>query len=95
MRIQPIKDMVLMRPIVEEKVGRFFIPDSAKPHNSVEAVVVAVGPGRLSRKGVRIPTGISPGDHVYVRWHFESKIELDGEVFMMMQENEVIGVREF
>lgn len=94
-KFQPLNHMVLMRPIIQEKIGSFWIPDRAKEKNAAEAIVLAVGKGDASTKtGERIPLAVKPGDHVYVRYHFESAIEIDGETLMMLPENEIIGVRE-
>lgn len=92
-RFQPRGDMVLLKPVESDKIGRFYIPDKARP-KPMEASVVAVGRGNAMKDGTIAPLAVQPGDHVYLRHYFEAAIEIDGEAFLMVPEGEILGIRE-
>lgn len=89
---QPMNDMVLLRPIVEEKIGLIIIPDNARG-KAMEATVIAAGPGnRYPNSATREPMEVKPGDHVFVRYYHEALIEVRGETLAMLPERDIVGV---
>ena len=91
---QPLNDLVLLKPIVHEMVGRIHIPSKYQAR-AMEATALAVGPGKISlRTGLREPMEIEPGDHVFVRYYHEADIHIDGEMCMMLPIMDIIGVIE-
>lgn len=90
--IKLLHSLILLRQVeAEQKVGSIIIPEHAreKPH---EGVVVAVGPGLYTKDGQRVPVPVSVGDRVlYSAWSGQ-KLKLDGEEYLMVQENDVIGI---
>ena len=94
-KVRPLHDRVLVKRLdVEEQVrGGIIIPDTAK-EKPQEAEVVAVGPGKLQEDGSRQPMDVKAGDRVLVGKYSGSDIKLDGEEYMIMREDEVLGVIE-
>jgi chaperonin GroES len=78
----------------EEKTkGGIIIPDTAK-EKPQQGKVVAVGPGRVDEKGNRVPPGVKPGDRVLFGKYAGSEIEIDGQQYLIMREDDILGVIE-
>jgi chaperonin GroES len=91
--IRPLRDRILVRRIEqdEEKVGGIIIPDTAK-EKPQQAEVVAVGNGKLLENGTTIPLTVKPGDKVLVGKWSGTDVKLDGEEYLILKEDEVLGV---
>jgi len=91
---RPTADMVVIEPEFITKIGLIHVPPAAVG-KSIGGRVIAVGPGVLGKDGKHIPTGLKPGDFCYVRWHFDSTVEVRGRrVMMVPASTEILGVRE-
>ena len=92
--ITPLHDRVLVRRLEEKETakGGIIIPDTAKekPH---EGEVIAVGAGKIE-KGHRIPLDVKAGDRVLFGKYAGTEIKIDGEDFLIMREEEVLGILE-
>ena len=95
MKIHPLGDRILIRRIEEsEQVsGSIIIPDTAK-EKPQEAEVVAVGPGRRGDEGDLIALDVQPGQHVLIGKFAGNEIEVDGEEFVILSEDDVLGILE-
>jgi chaperonin GroES len=94
MNIRPLHDRIVVRPIETSSiVGGLFIPDSAKekPH---EGEVVAVSRGKRLEDGSVIPLDVTVGDHILYGKYSGSEIKLAGEEYLIVREDEVLGVLE-
>ena len=95
MKIKPIKDNIVVKRIEEEekKVGSLIIPDSAK-EKPLTAEVVAVGSGRTLKDGKKVPLEVKVGDKVLVGKYSGSEVKVDGTEYVILREDEVLGVVE-
>jgi chaperonin GroES len=96
MKIRPLYDRIVVKRItdeVEKTAGGLFIPDSAK-EKPQEGEVIAVGQGKRADDGKLIPLDVKPGDRILFGKYSGSDIKMDGEEFMIMREDEVLGVLE-
>ena len=95
MNIRPLHDRIVVkrREASDSTVGGLFIPDSAKekPH---EGKVVAVSRGKRLEDGRLTPLDISVGDHILYGKYTGSEIKLAGEDYLIVREDEVLGVLE-
>jgi chaperonin GroES len=95
MNIRPLHDRIVVKPIEtsDGMVGGLFIPDSAKekPH---EGRVVAVSKGRRLEDGSLTPVDVMVGDHILYGKYTGSEIKLAGEEYLIVREDEVLGVLE-
>ncbi len=93
MRIRPLYDRIVVRRIEqsEERQGGLFIPDSAK-EKPQEGEVVAAGKGKRLEDGKVVPLDVKVGDRVLFGKYSGSEIEVDGEEFLIMREDDVLGV---
>lgn len=95
MNIRPLYDRLVVKRIEEKetKVGGLFIPDSAK-EKPQEGEVVAVGKGKRLDDGKLVPLDVQKGDRILFGKYSGSEIRLDGEEYVIMREDEVLGILE-
>ena len=93
--IRPLQDRVIVKRIEEgEQVrGGIIIPDTAK-EKPQEGEVIAVGEGKYKEDGTRQTLDVQVGDRVLFGKYSGSEIKLDGEEFLIMREDEILGVIE-
>jgi len=93
MKIRPLYDRIVVKRVEkqEEMHGGLYIPDSAK-EKPQEGEVVAVGKGKRLEDGKVIPLDVQPGDRILFGKYSGSDIKLDGDEYLIMREDEVLGV---
>ncbi|HTM12143.1 MAG TPA: co-chaperone GroES [Bryobacteraceae bacterium] len=94
MKIRPLYDRIVVKRIedsAEKTASGLFIPDSAK-EKPQEGEVMAVGQGKRSDDGKLIALDVKAGDRILFGKYSGSEIKLDGEEFLIMREDEVLGV---
>lgn len=91
--IKPLGDRVLVQPIEEKEVkkGGIIIPDSAK-EKPQEGVIVALGSGKKDDEGKVIPFEVKKGDKVLYSKYGGTEVTIDGEKFLLMREDDILGV---
>jgi chaperonin GroES len=95
MNVRPLHDRIIVQRIEEgeQKVGGIIIPDTAK-EKPQQGKVTAVGSGKAKDDGKRIPLDVKAGDTILFGKYSGQEIKLDGEEFLIMREDEVLGVLE-
>ena len=93
MSIRPLSDRVLVRALEEQEVkrGGIIIPDTAK-EKPQEGEVIAVGPGRLSDKGERVPIEVKTGDRVLFGKYSGTEVNVGAEALLIMRESDILAV---
>lgn len=95
MKIRPLNDRLLVKRLAEEAktAGGIIIPDSAK-EKPVEGEVVAVGPGKVNDKGERVALQVVAGDRVLFSKYGGTEVKLEGEDYLIMREDDILGIVE-
>jgi len=75
----------------EQKVGGIIIPDTAK-EKPLQAEVIAVGNGRLLDDGTRVQPAVKAGDKVLIGKWSGTEVKIDGEDYVILKEDEVLGI---
>jgi chaperonin GroES len=93
MKVRPLHDRVLVRRFLEEErsKGGIYIPDTAK-EKPIQGEVIAVGQGRISEEGKVQPLDVKKGDRVLFGKYAGTEIKIEGEDFLMMREEDILGV---
>ena len=94
MRIRPLYDRIVVKRIEndnEKTQGGLYIPDAAK-EKPQEGEVVAVGKGKRLEDGKVVPLDVQPGDRILFGKYSGSEIKIDGDEYMIMREDEVLGI---
>ena len=91
--LHPLHDRILVQRIEEGEVrrGGLIIPDSAK-EKPQEGKVLAVGKGMVAEDGKKTPLDVKAGDRVLFGKYAGSEVTLDGQEYLIMKEDDVLGV---
>ncbi|MGE5443252.1 MAG: co-chaperone GroES [Ignavibacteriales bacterium] len=95
MNVRPLHDKILIKRVdaAQTTKGGIIIPDTVK-EKPQEGKVVAVGTGRILEDGRVIPLEVKAGDRVLFGKYGGTEIKLDGEEYIILDENEVLAVIE-
>lgn len=93
--VRPLGDRVLVQQVEEQEVkkGGIIIPDTAK-EKPQEAKVIAVGSGKRDESGKLIPFEVKKGDKVLISKYGGTEIKIDGQVYQIMREDDILGILE-
>jgi chaperonin GroES len=91
--LHPLHDRILVKRLEEGEVrrGGLIIPDSAK-EKPQEGKVLAVGQGTVAEDGKKTPLDVKAGDRVLFGKYSGSEVTLDGEEYLIMKEEDVLGI---
>lgn len=93
-KIRPLGDRVIVKrdnEAEQKSIGGIIIPDTAK-EKPQKGVVIAVGNGALNEKGERIALEVKEGDQVLFSKYAGNEVKIDGEEFLIIRENEILGI---
>jgi len=95
MKIRPLQDRILVKRLEGEETtkGGIIIPDTAKEKPS-EGNVVAVGKGKVLENGTTMPLDVKVGDKVLFSKYSGSDVKIEGEDYMIMREDDILGIIE-
>lgn len=95
MKLRPLQDRILVQRVEEETKtrGGIIIPDTAK-EKPIEGKVIAVGKGKIGDDGKRIALDIKKGDKILFSKYGGSDIKIEGEEYLIMREDDVLGIIE-
>ena len=93
MKLRPLQDRILVQRVEEESKtkGGIIIPDTAK-EKPAEGKVVAVGNGKLGEDGKRVALEVKKGDRILFGKYSGTEVKIEGEEFLIMREDDVLGV---
>ena len=91
-KLEPLADRMVVKPIAREEVtkGGIVLPDTAK-EKPQEGEVLAVGPGRMSDDGVRIPMDIKKGDVVLYSKYGGTEVKVEDEELIILRESDILA----
>jgi len=92
-KFTPLHDRILVRRVEEAETtrGGIIIPDSARDKPQ-EGEVISVGKGKVNEDGKVFPLAVKDGDRILFGKYAGTEIKLDGEDFVIMREEEVLGI---
>ncbi|HPV48627.1 MAG TPA: co-chaperone GroES [Smithellaceae bacterium] len=95
MKIRPLQDRIIVKRLEEEEKtkGGIIIPDTAK-EKPIEGKIIAVGKGKKTEDGKIIPLDVKVGDKVLFSKYGGTDIKIDGEEYLIMREDDILGVVE-
>ncbi len=93
MNIRPLADRVVVKPMdpEEKREGGIIIPDTAK-EKPMQGKVVAVGPGKVSDNGEKIPMEVKVGDVVLYGKYSGTEVTIDDEEYLIMRESDIFAI---
>ena len=95
MKIRPLHDRILVKRVEEQEVkkGGIIIPDSAK-EKPQEGKVIAVGMGKVTDEGKKIPLDVKAGDRILFGKYSGSEVKVEDEEYLILKEEDVLGIIE-
>jgi chaperonin GroES len=95
MKIRPLQDRVIVKRLEEEQKtkGGIIIPDSAK-EKPIEGKIIAVGKGKVADDGKLIKLDVKEGDKVLFSKYGGTEVKIDGQEYLIMREDDILGVIE-
>jgi chaperonin GroES len=93
MNIRPLQDRIIVKRLEEEEktAGGIIIPDAAK-EKPMQGEVVAAGNGKVTEDGKVLPLDVKVGDKILFGKYAGTEVKLDGEDYLIMREDDVLGV---
>jgi chaperonin GroES len=93
MNIRPLHDRVVVKRVEEKESvrGGIIIPDTAK-EKPQEGEVIAVGTGKVLENGTRLAMDLKKGDRILFGKYAGSEVKLDGQEYLIMREDDILGV---
>jgi chaperonin GroES len=93
--IRPLNDRIIVKRFEdnEQMRGGLYIPDTAK-EKPQEGEVIAAGQGKLLENGTRVPVDVKAGDRVLFGKYSGTEVKLDGEEYLILREDDILGVVE-
>ena len=95
MKIRPLHDRLLVERLEEKEVkkGGIIIPDTAK-EKPQEAKVIAVGNGKVTDEGKKIPLDVKAGDKILFGKYSGSEVKINDKEYLIMREEDVLAILE-
>ena len=95
MKLRPLQDRIIVKRVEEETMtaGGIFIPETAK-EKPQKGEIVAVGHGKKTEDGKVIPIDVKVGEKVLFGKYAGTEIKIEGEEFLIMREDDILGVME-
>lgn len=92
-KIQPLSDKVLVKPLDAEAVtaSGIVLPQTVE-EKPMQGKVIAVGPGKLSEEGKRMPMSVKAGDTILFTKYSPDEVEVDGEDYLVIEEEKILAV---
>ncbi|MCX6713018.1 MAG: co-chaperone GroES [Candidatus Vogelbacteria bacterium] len=94
--IKPLGDRVLVEPLAKEEKTKsgIIIPDTTSGERPEQGTVIAVGPGKMTDDGVLLPLSVKKGQKVIFAKYGPDEIKIDGKEYLIIKEENILGVIE-
>jgi len=94
MKIEPLHDNVVVKPLNQEEVtaSGIVLPDTVDKEKPMQGEVIAVGPGRTFENGNLAPVGVSIGDKVLFTKYAPDEVEIDNEEYLVVSADKILGI---
>jgi chaperonin GroES len=92
-KVQPLADRIVVKPLedTEQMRGGLYIPDTAK-EKPQQGEVIAVGPGKMTDDGKRIPAELSVGDRILYGTYSGTEVTVAEEQYLILREADVLAI---
>ncbi|MBI4811831.1 co-chaperone GroES [Candidatus Falkowbacteria bacterium] len=96
MKLKPLHDHVIVKPITEDEVtaAGIVLPDTVDKEKPEKGEVIAVGPGKLLESGQRAPMSVKVGDKVMFKKYSPDEIKVDKEEYLVISEGDIMAILE-
>ncbi|WKZ27083.1 MAG: co-chaperone GroES [Candidatus Paceibacterota bacterium] len=93
--LKPLSDHVVIEPLKEEiKKGGIILPDTLKKERPERGKVVAVGPGKMTESGTRLPMDVKKGDIVIFTKYGPNEMKVDEKEYLIARADDILAIVE-
>lgn len=94
MNLKPMQDRLVIKPADEEQktAGGIIVPDTATKEKPMQGEIIAAGPGKIDKEGKRIPMDVKVGDKVMYSKYSGTEFKLDGQEYLIIEQNDILGI---
>ena len=94
MELKPLGSIIIIEPVEEEKTTEsgIVIPETAEKERPIKGTVLAVGPGKITDTGERVPISVRVGDTVLFKKYGPDEIEMEGKKYLVADEEDILAV---
>ncbi|MBI4092385.1 MAG: co-chaperone GroES [Candidatus Kerfeldbacteria bacterium] len=96
MKLKPLGDHVLIKPLQEDKMTKsgIVLPDTAEKDELEQGEVLAVGPGKILENGNRATMSVKVGHKVILKKYGPDKVKIEGTEYLVAEESDIIAIVE-
>lgn len=98
MRIKPLGDRVVIEPAEKDKGGKtkagIYLPETVDKERPEQGKIVAVGPGKLTDEGKRVPLSVKKGDVVLFTKYGPNEIKVEEKEYLIAREEDILAILE-
>ncbi|MBU1032968.1 MAG: co-chaperone GroES [Patescibacteria group bacterium] len=96
MKLRPLGDRVIVKPVAEEEVTKsgIILPDTIDKERPEQGEVISVGPGRLLDNGTRAPMSVKIGDKVVFKKYSPDEVKIEDQEYLVISESDIMAVVE-
>lgn len=96
LKLKPLGDKVIIEALseMEAAISGIIIPETVSKERPQKGLVVAVGPGKLNKTGVRVKMEVQIGDKVVFSKYGPDEVEVDGHKYLILSESSIMAVIE-
>ena len=98
MKINPLGDRVVIEPLDDKDKGKtkagIYLPETVSKERPEQGKVIAIGPGKLTEDGKRIPMGVKKGDVVLFTKYGPNEIKVDEKEYLIAREEDILAILE-
>jgi chaperonin GroES len=96
MKLRPLGDKVIVKPIEEEEATKagIVLPDTAEKEKPEKGEVIAVGPGKILDNGHRAPMSVKTGDKILFKKYGPDEFKIDDKEVLIVAEEDIMAIIE-
>lgn len=98
MKINPLGDRVVIEPLNDDKGGKtksgIYLPETVDKERPEQGKIIAVGPGKFSNDGKRMPVNVKKGDTVLFTKYGPNEIKVEGKEYLIAREEDILAIIE-
>lgn len=94
MNLKPLNDNLIIKPLEAVTKGGIVLPDSADREKPEKGEVLAIGPGKILKNGLRAPMSVRVGDKIVFKKYSPDEVKIDDQKYLVISESDVIAIIE-
>jgi chaperonin GroES len=96
MKLKPLYDHVIVKPITQDEITKagIVLPDTMDKERPEKGEIIAIGPGRILDNGQKAEMNVKIGDKVMFKKYSPDEIKIDGEEYLVIKESDIIAILE-